>query len=417
MSAAELEPVSDRDTVSGVHAHLRRLILDGHLQPGSTLSQVQLARSLGVSRTPLREAIRRLQEEGLIVAEVNHRARVVGLNPDELETLYATRILLSVLGLSVSMPRFTSRDLTSLERALADMHQASHDDNVEAWELAHHQFHERLHSHANPSLRTAINRLLDRSDLYRRVGLKIDPHRWTASDEDHIALLAACRPGRYRGRHGNPGKALSTDRAHGHGPAVARNTNRPRSAGHSSWPSANAQSTRATHMAFGAAPGACRAPEPAATTVPAHRCVVHTIPPPRNAIKAKYAVNREDRNAAWQNPAADFRHARYLAIMLRANRCCCCCSRRSDATATAREKFRVVDSRLDRVSNCVVRSCGLEWCVPGNIAQVVQFPVRVSGKYETNIRRDRTRLGLVRYPGKLVRAVLVARLQLLVALL
>jgi DNA-binding GntR family transcriptional regulator len=195
VSAAELEPVSDRDTVSGIHAHLRRLILDGQLPPGSTLSQVQLARSLGVSRTPLREAIRRLQEEGLIVAEVNHRARVVGLNPDELETLYATRILLSVLGLSVSMPRFTTTDLKSLERALADMHQASRDDNVEAWELAHHQFHERLHSHANPSLRTAINRLLDRSDLYRRVGLKIDPHRWTASDEDHMALLDACQRG------------------------------------------------------------------------------------------------------------------------------------------------------------------------------------------------------------------------------
>jgi DNA-binding GntR family transcriptional regulator len=185
----------ERDTVSGIHARLRRLILDGHLPPGSSLSQVQLAQSLGVSRTPLREAIRRLQEEGLIVAEVNHRARVVGLNPDELETLYATRILLSVLGLLVSMPRFTPTDIKVLERALADMHQASEDDNVEAWEQAHHKFHEHLAAHANPSLRASIARLLDRSDLYRRVGLKIDPHRWAASDEDHIALLAACRRG------------------------------------------------------------------------------------------------------------------------------------------------------------------------------------------------------------------------------
>jgi DNA-binding GntR family transcriptional regulator len=93
------------------------------------------------------------------------------------------------------MPRFTSTDLKSLERALSDMHQASRDDNVEAWERAHHEFHERLRSHANQSLRSAINRLLDRSDLYRRVGLKIDPHRWTASNEDHIALLDACRRG------------------------------------------------------------------------------------------------------------------------------------------------------------------------------------------------------------------------------
>jgi DNA-binding GntR family transcriptional regulator len=154
-----------------------------------------LAQSLGVSRTPLREAIRRLQEEGLIVAEVNHRARVIGLNPDELETLYATRILLSVLGLTVSMPKFTVEDVETLERAVADMHRASAEDNVEAWEQAHHFFHQRLACHANPTLRASIDRLLDRSDLYRRLGLKIDPHRWAASDEDHIALLEAARRG------------------------------------------------------------------------------------------------------------------------------------------------------------------------------------------------------------------------------
>jgi DNA-binding GntR family transcriptional regulator len=181
------------DTVSGIHARLRRLILDGEFPPGSTLSQVQLAQSLGVSRTPLREALRRLQEEGLIVAEVNRRARVVGLDPDELETLYATRILLSALGLSVSVPNFSPSDIKVLERALADMHQASELDDVEAWEQAHHVFHERLACHANASLRASIDRVLERSDLYRRLGLKIDPHRWAASDDDHTALLDACR--------------------------------------------------------------------------------------------------------------------------------------------------------------------------------------------------------------------------------
>jgi DNA-binding GntR family transcriptional regulator len=195
LSTAELELASDPDTVSGIHAHLRRLILDGHFPPGSTLSQVQLAQTLGISRTPLREALRRLQEEGLIVAQVNRRARVVGLDANELETLYATRILLSALGLSVTMPRFTAGDFKVLERALADMHQASEDDNIEGWEQAHHHFHERLAIHANPSLRESINRLVDRSDLYRRVGLKIDPHRWPASDEDHVRLLEACRQG------------------------------------------------------------------------------------------------------------------------------------------------------------------------------------------------------------------------------
>ena len=72
-----------------IHAYLRELIASGVLPPGTELKQTELARAFAVSRTPLREAFRMLQEEGLISAEPNQRSRVLGFDPEELELLYA----------------------------------------------------------------------------------------------------------------------------------------------------------------------------------------------------------------------------------------------------------------------------------------------------------------------------------------
>ena len=68
-------PSSDGGAAGSLRSHLREMILGGLLQPGVVISQVELAHTLGVSRTPLREAMRMLQEEGLIEAEPNRRAR------------------------------------------------------------------------------------------------------------------------------------------------------------------------------------------------------------------------------------------------------------------------------------------------------------------------------------------------------
>ena len=74
-----------RQAIPHVHAYLRECILDGTLKPGTKLSQVSLAAQLGISRTPLREVLRMLQEEGLVEIEPNQRTRVAGLDPQELD--------------------------------------------------------------------------------------------------------------------------------------------------------------------------------------------------------------------------------------------------------------------------------------------------------------------------------------------
>ena len=97
-----------RQAIPALHAYLRQCVLDGTLTPGTKLSQVALADQLGVSRTPLREVLRMLQEEGLVEIEPNQRTRVAGLDPQELDDVYASRILLETLALSMTLDGFTS---------------------------------------------------------------------------------------------------------------------------------------------------------------------------------------------------------------------------------------------------------------------------------------------------------------------
>ena len=95
---------SDLITVEDLFADLREQILSGALPEGAVLSQVKLAERFGVNRTPLREALRMLQREGLIDAQYNRRVRVSRLSTADLEDLYAERIVTEALGIPVHRP-------------------------------------------------------------------------------------------------------------------------------------------------------------------------------------------------------------------------------------------------------------------------------------------------------------------------
>src|SRR5579871_5310780 len=120
-----------------VHERLRDAILRGELEVGAPMSQVKLAEQLGVSRTPLREAVRMLQHEGLILTERNRRARVAPLSAADVEQLYAQRLVLEALALRLSVPRFAARDLDELRRQLDRMHELEDERATEDWEQPH----------------------------------------------------------------------------------------------------------------------------------------------------------------------------------------------------------------------------------------------------------------------------------------
>jgi DNA-binding GntR family transcriptional regulator len=194
LSGVELLKIPDRRRSRIlVHARLRQLILDGTLPPGSVLSQLQLSRALGVSRTPLREALRMLQEEGLIDAEPNQRPRVKGFDSTDLESVYSTRILLESFAVALTIPTLTADDISAAEDALLRMRRAIEHEDFAEWRRAHREFHRVLVRGAGDQMVQLIEVQAERAERYLRFYQLRDTHAWWSRDTEteHRDLLDA----------------------------------------------------------------------------------------------------------------------------------------------------------------------------------------------------------------------------------
>jgi DNA-binding GntR family transcriptional regulator len=106
---------------AAVYERLREAILLGELEPGAITTQMTLAEHFAVGRTPLREALRVLQSEGLVVNEPNRRVQVTSLTVSDAEQLHTARILLEPAAVRQTVPGFTSRDDAEMMGYLAQM--------------------------------------------------------------------------------------------------------------------------------------------------------------------------------------------------------------------------------------------------------------------------------------------------------
>jgi DNA-binding GntR family transcriptional regulator len=194
LSGIEPLKITDRrQSRVAVHARLRQLILDGTLPPGSVLSQVPLSRALGVSRTPLREAMRMLQEEGLVDGQPNQRTRVTGFDSGDLEFIYSTRILLESFAVALTIPMLKSGDIRTAEQALGRMRTATLQEDFAEWRRAHRDFHRKLVEGAGDQLVQLIEVQAERAERYLRFYQLRDTRSWWRRDTEaeHRELLEA----------------------------------------------------------------------------------------------------------------------------------------------------------------------------------------------------------------------------------
>jgi DNA-binding GntR family transcriptional regulator len=189
-----------RQAIPYVHAYLRECILDGTLSPGTKLSQVSLAAQLGISRTPLREVLRMLQEEGLVEIEPNQRTRVAGLDPQELDDVYASRILLETLALSMTIGHFGVEARTEAKRLLTTMRQAAKSGDFDTWFAAHTDYHRVCTAAAGETMQRQLLAFADRTTRYIRIYQLSEPNSWQAAgDVEHASILEALTAGDEQG--------------------------------------------------------------------------------------------------------------------------------------------------------------------------------------------------------------------------
>lgn len=157
------------------YAELRRQILSGAFPAGSRLAQYELAGSLNMSITPLREAIRRLSSEGLVDVETHRDVRVSSMNSDEARQLFEVRLSLDPTAAELAAARRTAEDITAMQDAVDNLLPVTRQWGEDAL-TAHRAFHQALYraSH-NDVLIRLLDDLWDKSDRYRRLGLELPP--------------------------------------------------------------------------------------------------------------------------------------------------------------------------------------------------------------------------------------------------
>ncbi len=189
--------VPARQSAEYVYRRVREAILNGELPPGETMSQVVLAEEMGVSRTPLREALRMLQGEGLVEARPNRRVRVAPISAADLEELYAVRVALEAQALRLAVPRMTPEDIGRLEGSMAEMAHYAEEGDMRRWLLPHADYHRRLTVLAGERFAALLTQLYDHAERYRRLHIGFGPSAWATAD--HRDILDAVKSGDVQG--------------------------------------------------------------------------------------------------------------------------------------------------------------------------------------------------------------------------
>lgn len=124
-----------------VYAVIKRAILEGHLAPGHRFTEEKLAEQLGVSRTPLREALRRLENEGFISVYIGRYAEVATIQHEELVEEYALREVIEGYAAKLAARHYTRDDIQTMSFHIQRMVDALEQDDMQAVVAANADFH------------------------------------------------------------------------------------------------------------------------------------------------------------------------------------------------------------------------------------------------------------------------------------
>jgi DNA-binding GntR family transcriptional regulator len=176
------------------------------LRPGQPVNEAEIAERLGISRTPVREAIRRLEQEALVTRHPNRGVVVTQLSLREVLEIWTLREIVEPAACRLAAPRLDLDALARLESACRRLLRRA--PSAEAYEL-YHRSDVELHSlildgSANATLRQVMESLLGR---VRQARMVTSPARFEPSIEEHLAIIAALRrrdgqaAGEAMGRH------------------------------------------------------------------------------------------------------------------------------------------------------------------------------------------------------------------------
>ncbi len=174
-----------------VFENIREAIIDGHLKPGERLMEIQLAEELGVSRTPVREAIRKLELEGFVVMIPRKGAYVTDISIKDIADVFELRWALEALAAELAAERATEEEIEQMERHLLELAKVVEEQDVKKIVEIDTKFHETIYTASrNKRLGQILSLLGELIQRYRTLTLS-KSERIKVTMEEHRAIVEA----------------------------------------------------------------------------------------------------------------------------------------------------------------------------------------------------------------------------------
>lgn len=188
-------------TVNSIYKELRQKIVDRSISPGTKLSENFLSKEWNVSRTPIREVLRRLESEGLVTSYPYKGAVVNTITIEDIEQLYTIRISLEGLAGRLATPVISGdpQKLKALEKLCRDMETLFRKGDIEAYVTKNNEFHSLIwHVCGNKWLIKILENLSSQVNRFIVKALRV-PHRIEKSVIEHWKIFEALKMGNARG--------------------------------------------------------------------------------------------------------------------------------------------------------------------------------------------------------------------------
>ena len=172
---------------------LRNLVVEDVLKPGEKVPEKQLCDSLGISRTPLREALKVLASEGFVVLQANRGARVASVTREELENTFPVLATLEQLAGELACKRMNSAEIQQIESRHKDMLSAYKSRDRQAYFKANQDIHQALIRGARNDILESHHKLLAARVRRARFMANLSDERWAQAIDEHEAMMELLR--------------------------------------------------------------------------------------------------------------------------------------------------------------------------------------------------------------------------------
>ena len=187
------DPDDGRLMSERIASEIRNAVLSGEMRPGMRIRQELLAAHFGASRIPVREALKQLENEGLVVMAANRGAWIADVNSEESIEIYKIREAVEPLAIGESVPNLSDSDIDTLDRIVRDLEQVT---TLEDYIQLDREFHLRTYARARmPQLLAMVERFWNSTQHFRRQFVKeaYAKDGLPFSDPQHLLLMDAIR--------------------------------------------------------------------------------------------------------------------------------------------------------------------------------------------------------------------------------